>query len=185
MWRGVIVRGVASIAIGVLLVAMRESFMPFLVQCVGVAFMLPGLFVLAALLYGLFKHNVKAPSPMVLLSGVGSVLFGLWLLLNPYFFVAIFMYILGTLLLLLGIWQTLAVLSTRRKVMLPLYMIIVPLLLVVVGVVVIVKPFGIASLPFLLLGIAAIIGGISDILNFIIVNRKLHSVEMIEVIEKQ
>ncbi len=181
MQRGVIVRGIVAVAIGVLLIAMREFFMPFMVQCVGVAFILPGLFVLATFIYTLFRHSIKAPSLIHLLSGGGSLLFGLWLLLNPNFFVGFFMYLLGAMILFLGIYQLIAFLFIRRKIFLSLYLIIVPLMLVAVGLVVIIKPFGIASIPFLLLGIASIIGGISDILNSIIINRKMRSANIVEI----
>lgn len=181
MQRWVVVRGIVSVAIGILLVAMRELFMPFLVQCVGVVFILPGLFVLATLGYSSFKQKVKAPSAMSLLSGFGTLLFGLWLLLNPYFFVEFFMLFLGIMIFLFGFYQVVAYILARRKLPLPLYMTIIPLMLVAVGLVVIIKPFGVASVPFLLLGIASIIGGISDIINAMIISRKKHSANVVEI----
>lgn len=181
MQRWVIVRGIVSVAIGILLIAMRELFMPFLVQCVGVVFILPALFVLATFVCSSFWKRFKTPSVMSLLSGFGTLLFGLWLILKPYFFVEFFMLFLGIMIFLFGFYQIVAYILARRKLPLPLYMTIIPLMLIVVGLIVMIKPFGIASIPFLLLGIASIIGGISDIINAIIISRKEHSVDVLEI----
>ncbi len=170
--QNIIIRGVATIAIGILIIAMREVFMPFLVQCIGILFVLPALFAIVAFVYGFFKQNVKSPAWMLGLSGIGSMAFGIWLILRPDFFIGFFMYVLGGLLLLLGIYQICAFALARRKMPLSIYMMFVPILLVCVGLIVLIKPFGVASLPFFLLGVTIVIGGLSDIINNIIIKQK-------------
>ena len=44
----VIVRSVATILVGILLIMQREAVLPIIVQCIGAAFILPGLFALVS-----------------------------------------------------------------------------------------------------------------------------------------
>ena len=166
----IIVRSIATILIGVLLVMQRESIMPIIVQCIGVAFVLPGVF---ALLSNLFFSKEKAQGKnrsVIILTSMGSIIFGLWLIIMPSFFVEILMLLLGSLLALFGIYQIAALLAARKFSKAPIYMYIMPMLLVIVGCAVLFKPFDAASLPFLLVGIGAIIGGLSDLINSIYIH---------------
>lgn len=167
----IILRSILTIAVGILLVVQREVFLPILVQCVGVAFLLPGIFALVAYAASRVKKNIKPVGLLQLLTGAGSMLFGLWLLLNPAFFVAIFMNLLGVILVLLGGYQIFSVLWARRNASLSVWLLVTPLLLVAVGVIVLLKPFGVASVPFLLLGIGAVMGGLSDLVNSLLIYR--------------
>ena len=100
----VIVRSVATIIIGVLLVMHREAILPIIVQCVGAAFILPGLFALVSYLLNNRKETVQKWQPaVVMLTSVGSIVFGLWLLLSPSFFVGVLMMLLGVLITLHGL----------------------------------------------------------------------------------
>lgn len=162
----VVVRSVATIIIGVLLVMHREAILPIIVQCVGAAFILPGLFALVSYLLNNRKETVQKWQPaVVMLTSVGSIVFGLWLLLSPSFFVGVLMMLLGVLITLHGLYQITALILARKYSSVPFAMFIMPLTLMVLGLAVLVNPFDAASVPFLLLGIGAVVGGISDLIN--------------------
>ncbi len=162
----VIVRSVATIIIGVLLVMQREVILPIIVQCIGAAFILPGLFALVSSLLNKKKATMQKWQPTVMmLTSVGSIVFGLWLLLSPSFFVEILMMLLGVLITLHGLYQMMTLILARKYSSVPFVMFIMPLTLIIVGLAVLVNPFDAASVPFVLLGVGAVIGGISDLVN--------------------
>lgn len=182
----VIVRSVATIIIGVLLVMQREAILPIIVQCIGAAFILPGLFALVSYLLGRKKGLEQSWHPSImLLTSVGSIVFGLWLLISPAFFVGILMMLLGVLISLLGLYQIVALALARKFASIPFAMYIMPLTLIIVGLAVLVNPFDAASLPFILLGVGAVIGGISDLINslFIMYRRGKHDKENEDITE--
>lgn len=99
----IIVRSVATILVGVLLLMQREVIMPIIVQCIGTAFILPSLFVLVSYLLNKNTGTMrKEHFPITLFTSLGSLVFGLWLLLTPAFFVEILMILLGVLISLMG-----------------------------------------------------------------------------------
>lgn len=176
----VVVRSIATIIIGVLLVMQREAILPIIVQCIGAAFILPGLIALVS--YLLAKRNAseqQGNATVVLLTSVGSVVFGLWLLLSPAFFVGILMMLLGVLVSLLGLYQIFTLILARRFSSIPTAMYIMPLTLIVLGLAVLVNPFDAASIPFILLGVGAVIGGLSDLINslYIMYRKRIHRKE--------
>lgn len=168
----VIIRSIATILIGILLIMQRQTVMPIIVQCLGVAFILPALFVL---LSHLLNKNRALQSGkvfvMTLLTSLGCMTFGLWLLLSPSFFVEVLMTLLGLLLSAFAIYQMGQLFLARRYCQVSFIMFILPAVLLLTGVVVLVKPFGAASLPFLLVGIGAVVSGISDLINTIFIKR--------------
>lgn len=172
----VIVRSVATILVGILLIMQREAVLPIIVQCIGAAFILPGLFALVSFL--LRKNNdtvqQKWQPTVTMLTSIGSIVFGLWLLLTPEFFVGTFMMLLGIMVSLLGLYQITILILARKYSAVPFIMFIMPIALLVVGLAVLVNPFDAATIPFLLLGIGAVVGGVSDLVSslFIIYRRR-------------
>lgn len=166
----VIVRSVVAIALGVLLVIERDAVVPFIVQLLGVALIVPGVVSLFTQFFGASK-GVKL-CWISCVTSVGSVAMGLWLLLTPAFFVALLMNILGIILLLVGVFQIVTLLSVAKGVRMSTYCYILPVLLAMTGLIVLFNPFGAASLPFLLIGIGAILGGLSDLINSVLIARK-------------
>ena len=179
----VIVRSVATIIVGILLIMQREAVLPIIVQCIGAAFILPGLFALVSFL--LRKNNdtvqQKWQPTVTMLTSIGSIVFGLWLLLTPEFFVGTFMMLLGIMVSLLGLYQITILILARKYSAVPFIMFIMPIALLVVGLAVLVNPFDAATIPFLLLGIGAVVGGVSDLVSslFIIYRRRRTSEDVI------
>ena len=163
----VVVRSLSVIVLGVLMVVLREQFLPVIIQFIGAAFVVSGVIALFNL-YVIAKRGMSRVLDTVVLGAAGSagVILGAWLLLSPGFFLSLVMTILGVLLLLSGIYQLALLLGAHRRVGVSGYLYIVPVALVVAGVFVIVNPFGAAGLPFLLVGVGAVFAGLSDIVSY-------------------
>lgn len=174
----VVVRSLCVILIGVLVVVLREAFMPVIIQFIGAAFILSGIISLFNV-YQLRKRGLSKGFDVFVLAtaGVAGIALGAWLLLSPAFFLSLLMLLLGLLLLAMGIYQTVSLLLVQRRFGLSLYMYVVPLLLLAMGVLVIVNPFEAAAIPFLVVGIGAILAGISDLVSTLYIIRRSKALE--------
>ena len=81
----VVVRSLCVILLGVLMVVMREAFMPLIVQFIGAAFMLSGAISLFNI-YVIYKRGLAKAFDLVVLAfvGIAGVGLGAWLLLPAF-----------------------------------------------------------------------------------------------------
>ena len=79
-----LIRILFALVIGLVLVLWPNAAASYIVITVGVAFLIPGVISL----FGYFgrKRPENAPAPRFPIEGVGSLLFGLWLIVMPEFF---------------------------------------------------------------------------------------------------
>ena len=150
-----IIRCICALVIGVLLVAWPEAAILYLVITIGVLFLVPGLFSVFGYLIRGKQDGSRFP-----IAGLGSLLFGLWLMIMPAFFVGILMYVLGAVLVLAGISQIVNLSAARSWT-------VVPVLVLIAGIVVLFNPFTAAAVPFIILGVSSIVYGLSDLINII------------------
>ena len=155
-----IMRCVSAIVIGVLLMVWPEAAILYLVIAIGVMFFLPSLFSLV----GYFMKGRQAGMYFPVIS-LGSLLFGLWLMVSPAFFVGILMYVLGAVLVFAGISQIVTLLSARSHSAVALGYFVMPVLILLAGLVVLVNPFVAATIPFFILGVSSTIYGITELIN--------------------
>ena len=176
------VRSLVTAAIGILLLALREQAMPFIVMCLGVLFMLPGIFTLALFLIPKLRRNSTSGSSAVIIPimAFGSLLLGLWMFLQPAFFVTIIMWILGAVMIIMGGTQIISLLMAKKRVKVSFFLFFLPLLILLTGAIVLLNPFEAASVPFIILGVGAIITALSDMINtlFLKFTRKDDKVEV-------
>lgn len=173
-----VVRSLCTILIGVLMVVLREAFMPVIIQFIGAAFIVSGIISLFNV-YQLRKRGLsKSFDTFVLITvGAAGILLGAWLLLSPAFFLSLLMLVLGLLLLIMGFYQLVVLLAAQRGLHLNFYMYIVPLLLLAMGIIVIVNPFEAAAIPFLVVGVGAILAGVSDLVNSLYLIRRSKAIK--------
>ncbi len=173
----VIVRSLCVMIVGVLMIVLREAFLPVIVQVIGAAFIVSGIISLFNL-YLISKRGMARffDTAVFGIVGVAAVMLGTWLLLSPAFFLSLLMLLLGILLLASGLYQIATLLAVHRKLSLSLYMYIVPLLLVAAGLFVMVNPFDAAGLPFLLVGIGAVVAGASDIVGYLYLSHRRRAI---------
>ena len=153
-------RCVSAIAIGILLVVWPEAAILYLVIAIGAMFFLPSLFSLMS--YFMKGRQLGMFFPVV---SLGSLLFGLWLMVSPVFFVGILMYVLGALLVFAGISQLVSLMSARNHTEVPIGYMFIPVLILLAGLVVLVNPFAVATIPFIILGVSSTAYGITELFN--------------------
>ena len=126
-----IIRCICALVLGVLLVAWPEAAILYLVITIGALFLVPGLFSVFGYLTRGKQNGMSFP-----IAGLGSLLFGLWLMIMPAFFVGILMYVLGAVLVLAGISQIVNLSAARSWTVVPGGFFVVPVLVLIAGVVV-------------------------------------------------
>jgi len=141
-----IIRCICALVIGVLLVAWPEAAILYLVITIGVLFLVPGLFSVFGYLIRGKQDGSSFP-----IAGLGSLLFGLWLMIMPAFFVGILMYVLGAVLVLAGISQIVNLSAARSWTVVPGGFFVIPVLVLIAGIVV----------------LFSIVYGLSDLINII------------------
>ena len=109
-----LISSLCSLAVGILLVAMPDVAAAYLVITIGMLFMIPGLVGVATYLMALRRGETSSHSLFPLVA-VGSILFGLWLVIMPNFFIEVIMYILGVLLVLAGLNQLAFIVNVCNK----------------------------------------------------------------------
>ena len=171
-----IMRCVSAIAIGLLLMVWPEAAIIYLVIAIGAMFFLPSLFSLVG--YFMKGRQLGMYFPII---SLGSLLFGLWLMVSPAFFVGILMYVLGVVLVFAGISQIANLLNARSHTVVPLGYYIMPVLILLAGIVVLANPFAAASVPFIILGVSSAIYGITELINIYKFRKKEEKVSMNEV----
>ena len=181
------VRSLTTAAIGILLLALREQAMPFIVMCLGVLFMLPGIFTLALFLIPKLRRNGNTASSAVVvpIMAIGSLMLGLWMFLQPAFFVTVIMWVLGGLMVIMGGTQLVKLLMAKRFVKVSGLLFFLPALILLTGIIVLFNPFEAASVPFMILGVGAIVTALSDMINtlFLKLSKKKSGAEVVENIE--
>ncbi|WP_321480526.1 DUF308 domain-containing protein [uncultured Bacteroides sp.] len=159
---GFLMRSVTALIIGLVLVVWPDVAIDYLVITIGVLFILPGL--LVTLGYLTAKHpEMKRRFPI---EGVGSVLFGLWLVIMPGFFADVLMLLLGFILMMGGIQQLSSLFLARKWVSVPAGYYIIPLLIALAGLFVVVNPTGVRNTAFVIIGITCLVYALSDLLNW-------------------
>lgn len=155
-----VIKGICAVIIGILLVAWPEAAIVYLVIAIGAMFLVPGL---VSILGYVFKgRELGMMFPIV---SVGSLLFGLWLMISPTFFVGILMYVLGAVLVFAGISQIMQLVNARGWTDVHGGFYVMPVLVLIAGLVVLLNPFAAATVPFIILGISSMVYGITDIVN--------------------
>ena len=162
-----IMRCVSAIAIGILLMVWPETAIVYLVIAIGAMFFLPSLFTLVG--YFVKGRQLGMYFPII---SLGSLLFGLWLMVSPAFFVGILMYVLGVVLVFAGISQIAGLLGARSHASVSFGYYVMPILILFAGLIVLVNPFAAATIPFIILGISSTAYGISELINIYKFRRK-------------
>ena len=162
-----IMRCVSAIAIGILLMVWPETAIVYLVIAIGAMFFLPSLFTLVG--YFVKGRQLGMYFPII---SLGSLLFGLWLMVSPAFFVGILMYVLGVVLVFAGISQIAGLLGARSHASVSFGYYVMPILILFAGLVVLVNPFAAATIPFIILGVSSTAYGISELINIYKFRRK-------------
>lgn len=159
-------RGITALLIGVLLVFWSQSAVTYLIMAIGCLFLIPGL--LSLLTY--FRRTSSEGEHRFGWSqvlGVGSILFGLCLIVSPVFFEKSLMYALGIILSYAGLSEIVQLTMARQWVRVPAGFYVTPVLVMLLGIFILFNPIESANVPFIILGIGCMVYGLSDMVNVI------------------
>ena len=97
------------------------------------------------------------------IEGIGSLLFGLWLIIMPGFFADLLTFVLGFILVLGGVQQIASLSAARRWMPVRVGFYIIPVLILIAGLVALFNPTGVRSTAFIIIGISSIVYAVSGI----------------------
>ena len=137
-----LMRIICALIIGLLLVMFPAQAGEYLVITIGVVFLVPSLVSLIG--YLVQKPELRRRFPV---EGVGSLLFGLWLVIMPGFFADLLTFVLGFILMMGGVQQMASLMAARSWMKVPGGFYVVPLLILTAGIVTFSTPRGYVRQP--------------------------------------
>lgn len=159
-----LLRTICAFVIGLVLVMWPNDAVRYLVITIGVMFLIPGIISVIGYFFLRSDEGEKHRFPV---EGIGSFLFGLWLVMMPDFFTNILMFILGFILIMGGVHQIASLARARRWVRVPMAFYVVPSLVLLAGIVVLFNPTGAIRTTFLIIGITSMVYAVSELVNWI------------------
>ena len=174
-------RGIAALLIGILLVFWSQNAVTYLIMAVGCLFLIPGLLSLLAYFRQTSSEGNRSFGWSQVL-GIGSILFGLCLIVSPVFFEKSLMYALGIILSYAGLSEIIQLTVARQWTRVPVGFYVTPVLVMLVGIFILFNPIESANLPFIILGVGCMVYGLSDMVNVIKFRRRNSDVEEVQVV---
>ncbi|MBE6284232.1 MAG: DUF308 domain-containing protein [Mediterranea massiliensis] len=156
-------RALAALIIGVLLVMYPNEIGNYFIIIIGIVFLVPSII---SLISHFFVNNKEEISRRFPIEAIGSLLFGLWLMITPGFFADLLTYLLGFILIMGGVQQIASLLAARKWSEVPGGFFVMPVLILLAGLFALFNPGGIRSTAFIIIGVAAIVYAMTDLLNW-------------------
>lgn len=156
-------RALAALIIGVLLVMYPNEIGNYFIIIIGIVFLVPSII---SLISHFFVNNKEEISRRFPIEAIGSLLFGLWLMITPGFFADLLTYLLGFILIMGGVQQIASLLAARKWSEVPGGFFVMPVLILLAGLFALLNPGGIRSTAFIIIGVAAIVYAMTDLLNW-------------------
>lgn len=159
----VLMRAVSALVLGLILVCFPNDVSNYLVITVGVLFMIPSLISLLAF----FAKKSGVPSMRRFpVEALGSLLFGLWLVLNPDFFADFLVVVLGFVLTMGGVGQVASLLAARKWSRVSPGFFVIPVIILLSGLVALFNPTGVKSTTIIIIGVASLVYALNELLNW-------------------
>ena len=159
-----LIRILFALVIGLVLVLWPNAAASYIVITVGVAFLIPGIISLFG--YMARKKTETGVSTRFPIEGLGSVLFGIWLIIMPEFFADVLMFILGFILIMGGIQQIASLSMARKWTPVPPAFYVVPILILLAGIIALFNPTGVRNTAFIIIGISSLIYSLTELINW-------------------
>lgn len=159
-----LIRILFALVIGLVLVLWPNAAASYIVITIGIAFLIPGVISI----FGYFgrKSSVSTVARRFPIEGVGSFLFGLWLIIMPEFFADVLMFLLGFILMMGGIQQIASLSMARRWTPVPGAFYLIPSLILIAGIIALFNPAGARNTAFIIIGISSLVYSISELVNW-------------------
>lgn len=154
-------RAVCALVIGLVLVMFPDQAGDYFVITIGVIFLVPSL--ISIIGYYAQNSEMRRRFPI---EGVGSMLFGLWLIIMPGFFADLLTFVLGFILVMGGVQQIASLSAARRWMQVPTGFYVVPALILIAGLIALFNPTGVRSTAFIIIGVSSIIYAVFELINW-------------------
>ena len=154
-------RAVCALVIGLVLVMFPDQAGDYFVITIGVIFLVPSL--ISIIGYYAQSAEVRRRFPI---EGIGSLLFGLWLVIMPGFFADLLTFVLGFILVMGGVQQIASLSAARRWTPVPGGFYVVPVLILLAGLIALFNPTGVRSTAFIIIGITCLVYAVSELINW-------------------
>lgn len=154
-------RAICALVIGLILVMFPDQAGDYFVITIGIIFLVPSL--ISIIGYFAQSSEVRSRFPI---EGVGSLLFGLWLIIMPGFFADLLTFVLGFILVMGGVQQIASLSAARRWMQVPGGFYVVPVLILIAGLIALLNPTGVRSTAFIIIGISSLIYAVSELINW-------------------
>lgn len=164
-----LIRTICALVIGLVLVLWPDAAAQYIVITIGVLFLIPGFISLIGYFGAKPEPGMSHRFPI---EGVGSFLFGLWLVVMPGFFADILMFILGFILILGGVQQIASLSVARRWMRVPAGFYVIPVLILIAGIVALFNPTGARNTAFIIIGVSSLIYAVSELVNWFKFSRR-------------
>lgn len=158
-----LIRMLFALVIGLVLVLWPDAATNYIVITIGVAFLIPGV---VSLIGHFTMKRTDNNVPRFPVEGVGSILFGIWLIVMPQFFADILMFLLGFILIMGGVQQLASLSAARRWVPVPGAFYVLPSLILVAGIVALFNPTGVRNTALLIIGISSLVYALTELLHW-------------------
>lgn len=157
-----IVRSIVVMLVGIMFMFWSESVANMFIRALGVAFFLPA-FVSIVRLYVSNVQQGTLSKLLVSTVDVGSMAFGLWLIISPAGFETMVVKLLAVIAVVFAVFQIVMVFAARRSFALSAWTLLVPALLLVGGVLLFTSSFRPLKALSVMFGIVAVLSGIFDL----------------------
>ena len=154
-------RAVCALVIGLVLVMFPNQAGDYFVITIGVIFLVPSLISII----GYYAQNAEVRRRFPI-EGIGSLLFGLWLVIMPGFFADLLTFVLGFILVMGGVQQIASLSAARRWTPVPGGFYVVPVAILLAGLVALFNPTGVRSTAFIIIGITSLVYAVSELINW-------------------
>lgn len=162
-----LLRVICAFVVGLIFVKFPNEASNYLVITIGLVFMLPSLIGIV----GYFAHgqNKRGRFPI---EALGSLLFGMSMMIIPSFFADLLTFVLGFVLLMGGIQQIVSLMAARRWMSVPAGFYVVPVLILLAGITAVFYPKDARSTTFIIIGVTAMVYAFSELLNWFVFMRR-------------
>lgn len=158
---GGLLRAVAAMVLGGVIMAFPSSALKIVVQVIAAFLIASGL---VSLIFG-FVNRQNGGFPLMLTNTVVDIILGVVIFMFPAEVASVVMFVIGLVLMLFGIFHISALLSASKVITVGVWTYVMPVLCAVGGAMVIFHPFGLGEFLTVVVGIALLLYGVSELVS--------------------
>jgi uncharacterized membrane protein HdeD (DUF308 family) len=160
-----LLRSVLGIVLGLLFILWPQESVRYLIITTGIFFVLSG--VCSLVVRSVYDKSLTALAPPLIWSvAAGSVILGVWLILAPVFFIAIFGFVWGVILAVAGMQQLVSLFKARRWYAVSPGYYVLPALILLAGILILAYPLKTVVNTFVLLGVVSLFYGLNELISW-------------------